>query len=114
SELGDLNIHVFNPRGSPLGDVTIVRQLGGLLLEALDDRGMVQATGSAQKRLGPDAQRLFPEWRNEARTKQRLDPDLNRLIMAWQSRAAPAGYRWPTSVTALELLYGIIHFLPEF
>jgi DNA helicase II / ATP-dependent DNA helicase PcrA len=114
SALSGHNIQVFNPRGSPLGDVLIVRQLGGLLLEALDDRGMVQATDSAQKRLGPDAQRLFPDWRNEARVKQRSDPDLNNLITTWQNRAAPAGYRWPTSVTALELLYGIIHFLPEF
>ena len=30
----------------------IVKQLGGLLLEALDDRGMVQATDKSQKRIG--------------------------------------------------------------
>jgi DNA helicase-2/ATP-dependent DNA helicase PcrA len=108
------NIGTFNPRGSPLGEVTIVKQLGGLLLEALDDRGMIQATDKTQRRLGPDAQRLFPQWRNIGRAKQRSNPHLNNLITTWQSRTAPAGYRWPTSVPVLELLYSIIHFLPEF
>ncbi len=113
-ELANHRIEVFNPRGEPLGEVDIVQQLGGLLLEALDDRGMVQATDKTQKRLGPDAQRHFPNWRNQGRVRQRADPNLNKLISTWQSRSAPVGYRWPTSVPALELLYSIIHFLPEF
>jgi len=113
-ELRTHNIEVFNPRGSPLAEVDVVQQLGGLLLEALDDRGKVQAMVNTQKRIGSDAQRLFPEWRNQGRVRQRADPGLNNFITIWQSRTAPSGYRWPTSVPALELLYGIIHFLPEF
>ena len=113
-ELANHKIRVFNPRGSPLGEVTIVKQLGGLLLEALDDRGKVQATDMTQKRLGPDAQRLFPEWRNEGRAKQLSNSDLSKFVATWQSRTAPVGYKWPTSVSALELLYAVVHFLPEF
>ena len=113
-ELRVHNIEVFNPRGSPLGEVDVVQQLGGLLLEALDDRGKVQATDKTQKRIGSDAQRLFPDWRNQARVRQRADAGLNNVITTWQSRTAPPGYRWPTSVPVLELLYSIIHFLPEF
>ncbi len=113
-ELQGHNIEVFNPRGSPMGEVDIVKQLGGLLLEALDDRGKVQATVQTQKRIGPDAQRLFPEWRIQGRVRQRADPGLNHMVTTWQARSAPSGYRWPTSVPVLELLYGLIHYLPEF
>lgn len=114
TELTAHSVEVFNPRGAPLGEVDIVRQLGGLLLEALDDRGKVQATEKVQKRIGADSRRLFPDWRNQARVRQRSHPDLNRLITTWQSRSAPAEYRWPTSVPVLRLLYSIIHYLPEF
>lgn len=113
-QLRNHNIEVFNPRGSPLGEVQVVQELGGLLLEALDDRGMVQATNQTQKRLGSDAQRLFPDWRNRGRVRQRADAGLNNLISTWQSRSVPAGYRWPTSTSALDLLYSIVHYLPEF
>lgn len=113
-ELDSRGIPIFNPRGAPVGEVTIVQQLGGLLLEALDDRGLVQATDKCQKRLGTDAQRLFPVWRNAGRAKQRSIAELNNFVRTWQSRKAPPGFRWPTSVTVLELLYGLIHYLPEF
>ena len=46
------SLPIFNPRGRLLGDLLIVQQLGGLLLEALDPRGMVQATDPVQKRIG--------------------------------------------------------------
>lgn len=113
-ELASRGLLVFNPRGSPLGEVQIVQELGGLLLEALDDRGIVQATEKTRKRLGPGAQRLFPIWRNLGRAKQRSISGLNDYVRAWQSRSAPPGYRWPTSVPVLELLYGLVHYLPEF
>jgi len=113
-ELAGRGAQVFNPRGSPLAEVEIVQQLGGLLLEALDDRGIVQATDKTRKRLGSDAQRLLPTWRNAGRAKQRSIPGLDAYVKTWQSRSAPAGYRWPTSVPVLELLYGLVHYLPEF
>jgi len=108
-------IPVFNPRGRPLGDIPLVRLLGGLLLESMDDRGMVQAQDATQRRLGPGSQRLFPEWRNEARTFLRGQTGLSAYVAGWQSRNPGAtGYQWPRTVSALELLYGIVHFLPDF
>jgi len=108
-------IPVFNPRGRPLGDIPLVRLLGGLLLESMDDRGMVQAQDVTQRRMGPGSQRLFPEWRSEARTFLRGQPGLSAYVTGWQTRNPGAkGYQWPRTVSALELLYGIVHFLPDF
>jgi DNA helicase-2/ATP-dependent DNA helicase PcrA len=113
-ELANRGMQVFNPRGSPLGEIDIVQQLGGLLLESLDDRGIVQATDRTRKRLGYDAQRLFPTWRNVGRAKQRSIFGLDAYVKTWQTRSAPTGYRWPISVAVLDLLYGLVHYLPEF
>lgn len=105
---------VFNPRGRPVGELLLVQQFGGLLLEALDPRGMIQATDAVQKRIGSDAKRLFPTWRDEGRLLARSKPPLKALIDGWAARnPGKAGYRWPRSVSALELLYGIVHYLPE-
>jgi DNA helicase-2/ATP-dependent DNA helicase PcrA len=113
-ELHDTHrIDVFNPRGNPLGEVPVVQVLGGLLLEALDDRGMVQAADQTQRRLGPDAARRFPAWRTRGRVAARSNAELGQFVSIWQSRTAPAGYRWPRSVSVLELLYGLVHFLPD-
>ena len=92
----------------------LVQQLGGLLLEALDPRGMIQATDQVQKRVGRDTQRLFPIWRDEGRLLARGNPSLKALIDGWSARnPGRKGYDWPRSVSVLELLYGIIHFLPD-
>jgi DNA helicase-2/ATP-dependent DNA helicase PcrA len=108
------NLPVFNPRGRPLADLLIVQQLGGLLLEALDPRGMVQATDTVQKRIGSDARRHFPTWRDEGRLLARSNPALKALVDGWASRnPGRSGYVWPNSVSVLELLYGIVHYLPE-
>lgn len=106
---------IFNPRGRPLGELLLVQQLGGLLLEALDPRGMVQATDPVQKRIGNDAKRLFPIWRDEGRLLARNNPPLKALIDGWANRdPGRTGYQWPRSVSVLELLYGIVHYLPDF
>lgn len=108
------NLHIFNPRGWPLNELILVQQLGGLLLEALDPRGMIQATDPVQKRVGNDAKRVFPVWRDEGRLLARSNPALKALIDGWASRNPErAGYLWPHSVSVLELLYGIVHYLPE-
>ena len=106
--------HIFNPRGRPLGELLLVQQLGGLVLEALDPRGMIQATDAVQKRMGRDTQRLFPIWRDEGRLLARGNASLKKLIEGWAQRdPGRPGYQWPRSVSVLELLYSIIHFLPE-
>lgn len=105
---------VFNPRGRPVADLEIVQQLGGLLLEALDPRGMVQATDRVQKRLGRDAQRHFPTWRDEGRLLARGNPALKTLIDGWAARnPGRPNHVWPRSVSVLELLYSIVHYMPE-
>jgi DNA helicase II / ATP-dependent DNA helicase PcrA len=112
--LGCHDLPIFNPRGRPLSELLLVQQLGGLLLEGLDPRGMVQATDSVQKRIGNDAKRLFPIWRDEGRLLARSNPTLKSLIDGWAARdPGRAGYQWPRSVSVLELLYGIVHYLPE-
>lgn len=112
--LDQRGLPVFNPRGRPVGELLLVQQLGGLMLEALDPRGMVQATDQAQKRLGGDAKRHFPTWRGEGRLLARGNASLKALIDGWAARdPGRAGYAWPRSVSVLELLYGIVHFLPE-
>lgn len=111
--LAQHDLPVFNPRGRPVGELLLVQQLGGLLLEGLDPRGMVQATDKVQKRLGTDAKRLFPVWRDEGRLLARCDQSLKDLIDGWAARdPGRRGYEWPRSVTALELLYSIVHYLP--
>jgi DNA helicase-2/ATP-dependent DNA helicase PcrA len=108
------DLPIFNPRGCPLNELQLVQQLGGLLLEALDPRGMIQATDPVQKRMGNDAKRVFPMWRDEGRLLARGNPELKALIDGWASRnPGRAGYVWPHSVSVLELLYGIVHYLPE-
>lgn len=112
--LGHHNLPVFNPRGRPLGELPLVQRLGGLLLEALDPRGMIQATDSVQKRIGNDSRRLFPTWRDEGRLLARGNPSLKSFIDGWSARdPGRKGYEWPRSVSVLELLYGIVHYLPE-
>jgi DNA helicase-2/ATP-dependent DNA helicase PcrA len=114
NELLAHNLHIFNPRGLPLNELMLVQQLGGLLLEALDPRGMIQATDPVQKRMGNDSKRVFPMWRDEGRLLARGNPDLKALIDGWATRnPGRAGYVWPQSVSVLELLYGIVHYLPE-
>ncbi len=113
-ELDQHGLPVFNPRGRPLADLLIVQQLGGLLLEALDPRGMIQATEKVQKRMGSDARRHFPIWRDEGRLLARSNPGLKSLIDGWSDRdPGRPGYEWPNSISVLELLYGIVHYLPE-
>jgi DNA helicase-2/ATP-dependent DNA helicase PcrA len=112
-ELDARGLHIYNPRGRPLRELLVIQQLGGLLLEALDPREIVQATDPVQKRLGTDSKRVFPIWRDEGRLLTRSSPALKALIDGWANRnPGRAGFVWPRSVSVLELLYGIVHYLP--
>lgn len=111
-ELRDLNI--FNPNGRPVAEIEIVQQFGGLLLEALDPRGMIQATDAVQKRIGNDSMLYFPIWRDEGRLLQRSNAKLDSFIKGWAARdPGRSDYEWPRSVSVLELIYGIVHYLPQ-
>ena len=108
------DVKVFNPGGRPVAEIEIVQQFGGLLLEAMDPRGMVQATDAVQKRIGSDSGRYFPMWRDEGRLLQRSDAQLDALVKGWAARdPGRPGYEWPRSVSVLELIYSIVHYLPQ-
>jgi DNA helicase-2/ATP-dependent DNA helicase PcrA len=115
-ELSSLSppIPVFNPRGEDAATVDVVERFGGLLLECLDPGGVLSGQTSGVSR---DAQRVFTRWRQAA-------------INFAQGATAPAGlltyaqgwayrnpgrkdYEWPKSTTAIELVYGLVHYLPE-
>lgn len=107
-------LNIFNPNGRPVAEIEIVQQFGGLLLEALDPRGMIQATETVQKRIGRDSQLYFPLWRDEGRLLQRSQSGLDAYIKGWATRdPGRSGYAWPRSVSVLELVYGIVHYLPQ-
>jgi len=103
-------IEVFNPRGQELTAVRQVQQLGGLLLESLDQKGLV--TDREDARLPDDVLIEFSAWRGAARELLHRR-DLTKYVLGWGRRSAPPGHVWPRSVPALELLYGLVHFFPE-
>ncbi|SIO63291.1 DNA helicase-2 / ATP-dependent DNA helicase PcrA [Singulisphaera sp. GP187] len=115
-ELGQLNppIPVFNPRGQDLAVIPSVERLGGLLLECLDPGGPIQ---SVMRGLSNEIQATFNTWR--ARTLAWLDGDsklepLRDYAVNWASRDADRpGYAWPKSTPCIELLYALIHWMPE-
>lgn len=116
-ELGSLNpaIPVFNPRGQDLASIPAVECLGGLLLECLDPGGAVQAL---VRGLSNDIQTTFNTWRANAITwldsNKKLKP-LHDFAVNWADRdPGRAGYRWPKSTPCIELLYALIHWMPEF
>ena len=51
---------------------------------------------------------------DEGRLLARGNASLKALIDGWAARnTGRTGYKWPRSVSVLELLYGIVHYLPE-
>ena len=106
-------IPVFNPRGQDFSGIPIVQRLGGLLLECLDPAAVLQPT---VKGLFDEIRQTFDEWRNAACTwvgsDKKLKP-LENFAVSWSERKAKAGYRWPKSVSCIDLLYSLVHWLPS-
>jgi DNA helicase-2/ATP-dependent DNA helicase PcrA len=115
-ELGTLSppILVFNPRGEDAATVEVVERFGGLLLECLDSGGVLagQTSGISQ-----DALAVFTRWRDQAITFAQgslSPPGLLAYAHGWANRDPNRkGYGWPKSTTAIELIYGLVHYLPE-
>lgn len=107
-------IPVFNPRGQDLASIPSVERLGGLLLECLDPGGAVQAL---VRGLSNEIQTTFNTWRATAITwldsNKKLKP-LKDFAVSWADRESRPGYRWPKSTPCIELLYALIHWMPEF
>ena len=107
-------IPVFNPRGEDAATVEVVERFGGLLLECLDSGGVLagQTSGISQ-----DALLVFTRWRDQAITFAQgplAPPGLLAYAQGWANRDPNRmGYGWPKSTTAIELIYGLVHYLPE-
>jgi len=107
-------IPVFNPRGEDAATVDVVERFGGLLLECLDAGGVLagQTNGISQ-----DAHAVFTRWRDRAidfAQGPAAPPGLLAFAQGWANRDPNRkGYGWPKSTTAIELIYGLVHYLPE-
>jgi DNA helicase-2/ATP-dependent DNA helicase PcrA len=113
--LGALNppIQVFNPRGEDLTGIAIISQFGGLLLECLDPGGLLEGQISG---ISQDALNTFQTWRNAAITYAQgptAPAGLLDYATKWADRdPGRAGYVWPKNVSAIELIYRLVHFFP--
>lgn len=107
-------IPVFNPRGEDAATVDVVERFGGLFLECLDSGGVLsgQTNGISQ-----DAQDVFTRWRDRAigfANGPSAPAGLVDYALGWANRDPNRnGYGWPKSTTAIELIYGLVHYLPE-
>jgi DNA helicase II / ATP-dependent DNA helicase PcrA len=107
-------IQVFNPRGEDAATVDVVERFGGLLLECLDPGGVISGQTSG---VSPDAQTVFARWRSQAIAFVQgasAPPGLLSYAQGWANRdSGRKGFEWPKSTTAIELIYGLVHYLPE-
>lgn len=122
-EAGAQTIEVFNPRGQDFSNIEIVRLLGGLLICCLDRNGDAEA--AAGKGLGQETRTVFHQWatlaedwlagrRQLARGRTMPDANLKRYVDHWgDRRPGKSGQAWPKYVSAIELLYDLIHWLPD-
>jgi DNA helicase-2/ATP-dependent DNA helicase PcrA len=107
-------IPIFNPRGRNLSQVPTVRLLGGLLLQCLDPTATFQ---QQLKGLSPQTSATLTLWRTTSTTALTTQPHLQPLatFTDYYGRRDPgrSGHVWPVSVPCIELLYALIHWLPE-
>ena len=114
-ELAALNpiIPVFNPRGQDFASIPSVQRLGGLLLECLDPAAVLQPN---IKGLSQEIRQCFDAWRNVAcawvSSDKKLKP-LENFAISWSERKPKPGHRWPKSVSCIDLLYALVHWMPE-
>jgi len=106
-------IEVFNPRGQNFSGIQIVKRLGGLLLECLDPNNVQDSC----KGLSQQMRDTMNVWRSEAVNWVQGNPKLSALedfAVKWSDRdPGRAGYKWPKSVSCIDLLYSLIHWMPE-
>ena len=107
-------IEVFNPRGEDLTGVSVISLFGGLLAECIDPGGVVQGQTSG---LTNDAIETLDAWRQAAIDfvdGNDAPKGLLSYAQGWVDRDPNrAGYEWPRSVSAIDLIYGLVHYFPE-
>jgi DNA helicase-2/ATP-dependent DNA helicase PcrA len=116
-------IETFNPRGQDFSAIEVVQLLGGLMLCCLDRDG--DAEDAAGKGLGRDARNTFQRWATMAEdwlagrgalttVKTKADPRVQHYVDHWADRKPDkGGAKWPKYVSCIELLYDLVHWLPE-
>jgi DNA helicase-2/ATP-dependent DNA helicase PcrA len=108
------SIRVFNPRGEDMATIDVVERFGGLLLQCLDLGGVVLGQTNGVSR---DAQGVLARWRQQAGSFVQgasAPAGLLTYVQGWANRDPQRkGFAWPTDTTAIELIYGLVHFLPE-
>jgi DNA helicase-2/ATP-dependent DNA helicase PcrA len=107
-------IETFNPRGQEFAEIEAVQRLGGLLLECLDPGAGIQQVTSG---LSDSIKATFDAWRTEAIDWVTNSPSLHALekfAIKWSDRdPGRPGYSWPFNTPCLDLLYAIMHWMPE-
>ena len=101
-----------------MATVDIVLRFGGLLLECLDPGGVLEAqTSGIVRDRQTNRNPVFSRWRQQAiafATGSGAPAGLLDYAQGWANRdSGRKGYEWPKNTTAIELVYGLVHYLPE-
>jgi DNA helicase-2/ATP-dependent DNA helicase PcrA len=108
------SIEVFNPRGEDFGGIEIVARFGGLLAECIDPGATIQTSTSG---LSQDAISTLTRWRQAAVNfvdGPHAPKGLLEYAEGWVDRNPKRrGFEWPRSVSVIDLIYGLVHYLPE-
>jgi DNA helicase-2/ATP-dependent DNA helicase PcrA len=112
------SISVFNPRGEDIATIDVVERFGGLLLECLDPAGVLEPqTSGIYRDQQTNRNPVFTRWRQQAiafANGPGAPAGLLAYAQGWASRnPGRKGVQWPKSTTAIELIYGLVHYLPE-
>lgn len=107
-------IPIFNPRGQNLSHVPLVQLLGGLLLLCLDPTASIQQQIPGLRKATSET---FALWRATSTSllanRTALQPLAVYVDHYSRRDSGHPGKPWPTSVPCIELLYALIHWLPE-
>ena len=110
----DPPIGVFNPRGEDLSKIELAEIFGGLLAECIDPGATIQ---SSQVFLPQDAHATLDRWRTKAIDfveSTSAPKGLLEYAQSWATRdPRPGGYEWPRRIPAIELVYGLVHYLKD-
>lgn len=108
-------IAVFNPRGQDFASIPIVQLLAGLLMCCLDRYG--DAATKVVRAVGQDTVNRFTAWATHAEdwlASDQAPDELVDYVDHWEERKpAHAGLAWPKYISCIELLYDLVHWLPD-
>lgn len=118
-ELDNINIRVFNPRGTNIQEIREIQILCGLLLECLDPHRAIQNANAHSLR---NNSQVFDNWRAEANHYIALNPTphtpitLGQFVDHWRNRIPYPTTRsiWIRQTALNYLIYKLLYWLPFF